>query len=272
MPFLVDADYIRGRVLPTLIGPGARYAGVLDPQDIQDTVVQVAREVEQQLSTRFSVTEFRSWMGPGARPENVPAVPPSEGGPGAMAIEFIDPVPWPSQSPGPGYLTFLFPFRPLYEIVKGTLQLPGTATPGLQLQPDWFRVDAHKGEATFMPKYGSSAMVAAQLPFGLWQLVSQRLPDSLLWTFRAGLTESDWTRFPQINRLVGLRVACKLLPTISNKINPSGATSSSADGLSVTRKSGYVFADLEERLTKEADALLTVVLDAWDGTSSLSIF
>jgi hypothetical protein len=89
--------------------------------------------------------------------------------------------------------------------------------------------------------------------------------------YRAGMDEQDWNRFPQINRLVALRAAIACLPTLALRINPTQVTSKSADGLSISRGSGYVFKDFEERLEKEAEAVQTQILDAWEGSSALSI-
>jgi len=74
-----------------------------------------------------------------------------------------------------------------------------------------------------------------------------------------------------INHLIGLRAAISYLPILSMRVNPSGATSVSADGLSISRSSGYAFHDLEDRLKAEADDMQNQVLDAWEGPSALTI-
>jgi hypothetical protein len=60
-----------------------------------------------------------------------------------------------------------------------------------------------------------------------------------------------------------------LMPTLSLWVNPGQFSSESADGLSQSRSSAYVFRDMEERLGKEAEALLNRILDVWEGPSVL---
>lgn len=276
MAFEVDPDYVRSRVLPGLIGNGARYANKISGDIIKDRIYEEKRALEQRLSTRFRLTEFRGFLGPGARPDNtpyIPAVPPSIdnplGTPEVLAVEWEEPYLWPSISPGPGYLSWRLNIRPIHELILGELVLPGTEQPGIQLKPDWFRLHVISGEMELMPKYGTAALILPNLPFGLWVWMAQRIPGSMLWHYIAGMTESDWIRFPQVNHVVAVRAAINILPILSQIINPSGVITSSADGLSVTRKNGYVFADLEDRLKKEAEAMEMNVLDAWDGHSDM---
>lgn len=271
MPFAVNSSFVESHILPTILGPGGRCDGVLDPEVIQTYVDEAAAEVQQRLSTRFVVTRFQGWMGPGIRPQGTVAVPADGVNPAVEALEYEAPHLWPNISPSAGYLSWRMLVRPIVEMQKGILRLPGSHTPGVEIQPDWLRVNPHSSEITLMPSYGSAAMVTPSLPFGLFNWMHQRVPEAVAWHYRAGMTDEDWRRFPQINRLVGLRAAIMVLPVLSMRINPSGLTSQSADGLSQSRSSGYVFKDLEERLKNEADAIQSQVLDAWDGTAALNI-
>jgi hypothetical protein len=267
MPLEVDPDYIRNRMLPHLIGKNGKYASAIPNELIEDHLADTITEVEQRLSTRFKITTFKGWMGPGPLPDP-PAPDPLH--PEVEAIEYEGPYLWPSISPGPGYPSFRVNIRPVIELVAAKLILPGANQPGADLNRDWFRVDS-MGEMVLMPSYGAGAFMTPQLPFGLFNWYNQRIPEALLFEYRAGMNEYHWRRFPQISHLVGIRTAIQLLPALSQRINPTGLTSESGDGLSISRKSGYVFADLEERMKKEGDETLSQILDKWDGTASLSM-
>lgn len=268
MPLLVDGPYVRDTVLAPLIGRGARYEGVVNPTFLTGFVDQASRAVQQRLSTRFVPTQFTGWDGVGARPTNTAA---TIGPPATEPIEIEGPYLWPSLSPGPGFLVFRVRIRPILQLIGGKLRLPGAPAPGVDLKPEWFRIDPYFGEATLMPNFGGASLVMPNLPFGLFNWMRQRIPDGVIFNYRAGMTEDDWAMYPQINRLVALRAAVMALPTLAQKINPTQVTSKSADGLSISRTSGYVFKELEERLSKEADDIQTQVLDAWEGTSAISI-
>lgn len=265
MALLVDAGYLETHILPTLIGSGARYCGLFDPLLLQSFVDEAVAEVQQRLSTRFTPTRFTGWLGPGPRP--VPATP----APGDEPSEVEPPYQWPNISPSAGFLTWRLRVRPVIELVGGSLRLPGSFNPGVQLQPDWFRVNSGTSEITLMPSYGAAALVMPNLPFGLFNWMQQRIPEAVLFDYRAGMQDDDWIRYPQVNRLVGLRAGVRLLPALSMRVNPTGLTSQSADGLSQSRSSGYAFKDLEERLKSEADEIQSQILDAWDGTSALAV-
>jgi hypothetical protein len=269
MAFKVDAAYVRDTVLAPLIGRGARYEGVLSSTVVEEFVAEAKLATEQRLSTRFVPTDFSGWDGQGSRPgptagdaTAVPPILPAEVEPAYM---------WPAISPGLGFLSFRLRMRPVLEFYGGYLRLPGAPAPGVDLLPRWFRVESYTAEITLMPDFGGASLVMPNLPFGLFNWMKQRIPDGVLMKYRAGMDEQDWNRFPQINRLVALRAAIACLPTLALRINPTQVTSKSADGLSISRGSGYVFKDFEERLEKEADAVQTQILDAWEGSSALSI-
>jgi hypothetical protein len=141
------------------------------------------------------------------------------------------------------------------------------------LQADWIRCEYRKpgGEIVLMPLYGSTPFVLPQLPLGVLGFMNQRLPDAVIWNYTAGMREGDFRRYPQLNRLVGLLAGLQLLPGIGQRINPTGATSSSADGLSVSRSGGYALKDMDERLKTEAEAIQNQIIDAWDGTLGFQV-
>jgi hypothetical protein len=272
MAYEVDADYVRARILPTLIGLTGKYPNVISREEIQACVEEEKAKTQEDLSTRFEITEFRGWMGPGARPEDVAAVPPDPPhDPGHYAIEYEGPYMWPSMSPGSGYLEFRFNYRPIHQIYKGNLVLPGTTTPGIDIISEWFRTDSIGGTGTLMPRYGMSALILPNLPFGLFQFMKTRIPESILFNYEAGMGAKEWRMFPYVNRLVALRAALPLLRTLSFRINPGGLTSESADGLSISRKSGFVFEDMWKQMNDEAEGLKMKVIDHWDGTSEMAI-
>jgi hypothetical protein len=268
MPFLVDEAYVRTRVLPTLLGPGAPYATKIPLGEIQDAVERAKWSVQQRLSTRFTATEVKGWMGPGRRPES-DLTPPEPIG-DWVPTEYEDPYSWPSMVPGDGFLRFKPRLRPILEFHGGQLLLPGTSEAPVELLASWFRVETN-GELVLMPSYGASALILPNLPFGIFNFLNQRIPHGVLLNYRAGMTETDWIKNPTITRLIGLYAGIETLPVLSFHINPGAVTSHSADGLSESFASGYIFKDVEERLKTEAEALEMKILDGWDGPSALVI-
>jgi hypothetical protein len=272
MAFQVDADYVRARILPTLIGPTGKYPNVISRDEIQALVDEEKAKTQEELSTRFEITEFRGWMGPGVRPDDVLAVPPTPpDDPGHYAIEYEGPYMWPSMSPGSGYLEFRLNYRPIHQIYKGQLVLPGTTAPGIDIISEWMRTNSIQGTGTLMPRYGMSALILPNLPFGLFQFMKTRIPDAINFNYEAGMGVKEWRMFPFVNRLVALKAAIPLLRTLSLRINPGGLTSQSADGLSISRKSGYVFEEIHKAMSSEAEELKMKVIDHWDGTSEMTI-
>lgn len=265
MAFSVDAPYVRDQVLGPLIGRGARYENVVDPSFLEGFIEHAKAEVQQRLSTRFEPTEFVGWDGIGERPEDTVA----EGE--ALASEIEPPYDWPSITPGAGYITIRLRQRPILKLNGAHLRLPGAVAPGVDFKPEWFRVNSREGEIVLMPNFGAGAMYVPNMPFGFFPWMYAKIPDGVLVSYRAGMTETEWRRFPQINRLVALLAGITALPTLALHINPTQVTSKSADGLSLSRSSGYVFKDLEERLQKEAGAIQSQILDAWEGSSALGV-
>ena len=270
MALAVDANYLKTTVAPTLLGTGSRFAGLVSDTVLAEFITEAVAEVQQRLSTRFTPTLFVGWGGPGARPADIP-VDPNAVPPIIQATEYEQPHMWPNISPSAGFLEWRMRIRPLLQVVGGNLRLPGANVPGVDLQPDWFRVDHYSGTLTLMPSYGAAALVLPNLPFGLFNWMQQRIPEAVTFTYLAGMTAADWARFPQINRLIGLHAVIKSLPILAAKVNPTGLSSRSADGLSQSYGSGYALKVLDEKLTAEAQAILDQVLDAWDGTHALTI-
>jgi len=271
MPMEVDVEYVRSQVIPGLIGMGSRYADLVDPFWIKSKIKEAVREVEQRLSTRVQVTHFQGWLGPGPKPPNLPGSPATDSAPAVEPQEWEGSYSWPSMSPSDGFLSWRLNHRPLQQVLDGHFLIPGSFVPGIEIKASWIRPDPLSGECVLMPQYGSAALVLPNLPFGLFNWMQQRIGHSMIWEYLAGLSESDWDRFPMINHLIGLRAAISYLPILSMRVNPSGATSVSADGLSISRSSGYAFHDLEDRLKAEADDMQNQVLDAWEGPSALTI-
>jgi hypothetical protein len=271
MAFEVDAEYVRSQILPSLLGIGSRYGNEVDPILLQGKVLEAVRVTEQRLSTRIQVTHFKGWLGPGPKPPNVPGAEATDTTPAVEPLEWEGPYAWVAISPSDGFLTWKLNIRPLQQLLGGYFMIPGTTAPGIHIEASWMRVDPTKNEIGLMPRYGSAALILPNLPFGLFNWMQQRIDKATLWEYRAGMSDSDWDRYPQLNHLIGLRAAMDYLPILSARINPSGVTSQSADGLSISRSSGYVFKDLEERLKAEADEYQSQIQDSWEGTSSLMI-
>jgi hypothetical protein len=271
MPMLVCSEYVRSEILPSLLGMSSRYSNHVNPHLLHQKVVQAVREVEQRLSTRMQITHMKGWLGPGPRPPNVPGADATDSTPAIEPLEYEGPYPWEAISPSDGFLQWRVNLRPLQQVIGGYFMIPGSFAPGVKIEASWMRPDPLSGTLTLMPQYGSAALILPNLPFGLFNWMQQRINHSMLWEYRAGMSESDWDRYPQINQLIGLRAAIKYLPILSTMVNPSGVTSESGDGLSISRSSGYVFKDIEERLVAEADGIQNEILDAWDGPAALGV-
>lgn len=242
---------LRQGLLRGLIGPGAPHESFPD-DELAEALLDATSSVEQDLSTRFRVTTFRSHPGPG------PAPAPR----GADDVEA--PYPWPSPLPGEGFIRLQTRVRPVIEVLGMQIVLPGAVGGRVEIPSSWFRLDSLAGEVVLMPSLGGPAL-AFGLPLAFPALFASRLPQSLLLTYRAGLGAAGLARWPKLRRLVLLRAALQILPALAPLANPGFLTSLSADGLSQSRASGYAFKDLEERLSGEADALKGTFLDLWDG-------
>lgn len=254
MGLSITTATIRGGTLAALIGTGAKYAAFMSDTEIQEAIDEAISDVQLALSTRFDVTTFKPWFGPGPRPDDVDAVGPTPG-PAAEAIEYEPPYDWPARNPGDGWPRVLTRIRPVVEIMDSVVVFPGGSVNSAPLPSSWFRYDFW-GEVMIAPNNWSAPFFATgfqQVFLGQFQ---GRIPQSLGLNYRAGLTASDLkTRFNGISRLVQLRAEMRLMPKLALKMNPSLLTSQSADGLSQSRSSGYPFKDLEDRVKAEADGL-----------------
>ena len=256
----VTTQSIRNGFLFGLIGPSGRYVGFPDAA-IDDAIDEAERQVEQELSTRLEVTEFQGSMGPGA-----PTLLASD-----FPVEAEASYPWPALLPGDGWPLFRVRVRPLVELVSFTVSFPGGIVSPVDLSLDWFRTDHLLGEIVMAPSRINAPLAFSGLSAPLVGLSSRQVPQSVLIRYRAGLGKNGLNRWPKIGRLVQLYATIQLLPQLSFLMNPEVLTSESADGLSQSRGSGFVFKDMEDRLQAEADKTREALLGLWDGPGSLVV-
>ena len=253
----VTVPYLAKGLLRGLIGPGAPFASV-DPDALDELITQAEKDVERELSTRLVVTSFQGYMGTGPAPA-VDDVTENEG-----------PYDWPPASPGDLFPRFKVRVRPAVQLTSFTIILPGGIQTEITLPLDWFRMDQLQGELMVSPSLTSAPMQAAGLMGPLMLgLADRQIPKSVLIGYQAGLGPDGLARYPKVKRLIALRAAILILPELSMLENPLGLTSQSADGLSESRGSGFVFKDMEERLQGEADKCKEALLDLWDGVPFL---
>lgn len=216
----------------------------------------VQREVEVSLGMRFDVTRLVPWSGAG-----LPALAEGE--------ESESPYQWPGRLPGDGFARFKPRVRPIQTVESITLRTPGSLVAAFEVPLDWIQVDRLSQEILICPTQGVSvlgSLVGGGLGLGLF---GSRAPNAVSITYTAGLGPAGLREWPQLRRLLELRTAVALLAKVSMYVNPSAVSSVSADGLSQSRSSGYVFKDMEERLREEADEIQRVVMDRWDGLMPL---
>lgn len=222
----------------------------LNPQ-LQDAIDEAEGQVARELGTRFGVTHFFPM-----RDAAAPAVLP-------VGSEYEYPMTWPGRIPGDGFARLKPRVRPIVEVISLQLDLPGALIPQFTVPLDWLRVDRQTNEIIVAPTGGTAAYALA---YGQG-FMNWRLPATVKLEYTAGLDDAGMLQWPQIKRLVSVRAMLQAMPTLSLWINPGMLSSESADGLSQSRGSGYVFRDMEERLSKEAETLLNRILDAWEGPS-----
>ena len=184
MAFKVDAAYVRDTVLAPLIGRGARYEGALGVSVIEEFVAEAKLATEQRLSTRFTPTNFSGWDGVGSRPGPTNADPTAI--PPVLPAEIEPAYMWPNMVPGLGFPTFRMRVRPVLELYGGILRLPGAPAPGVNLKPEWFRVESYTAEVNLMPNFGGASLIMPNLPFGLFNWMRQRIPDGVIFQYRTG--------------------------------------------------------------------------------------
>ena len=217
-------------------------------------IAQAVADVQKELGTRMDVTHFVPYLGAAAPP----ALDQTNG-----PAEYAGYQQWPGAIPGDGIPSFRPRCRPLVGINSCTLYFPGALITTFAIPLSWFRVDRQTSEIVVAPTGGDAVYALAYASGGMgW-----RTPQTMALDYTAGLGPDGMLQWPQVDHLISLRAVIKVLPTISSMFNPTGLSSISADGLTQSRSSGYVFKDLEERLKTEADELKRSILDLWDGPS-----
>ncbi len=247
-PQYLRDGFLRGLLsaIPSLADPS------LDGQ-LADAIAQGEAQVQRDLGTRFQVTHFLPQMDAGTPPVL------------ADGMEYEFPYTWPGRVPGDGFARLKVRVRPIVQVVSMNLYVPGALIPNFQVPANWLRVDRQTHEIMVAPTAGSAAYALA---FGQG-FMNWRLPATVQLEYLAGLDEAGLAQWPQIKRLVALRSMLLLMPTMSLWVNPGQFSSESADGLTQSRNSAYMFKDMEDRLEKEAEALINRILDVWEGPSVL---
>lgn len=230
---------------------------ILQDDAILQRQIDIARAwVERHLSTRFDVVRMRGWFGPGAKPT---------AGPGEEYESAYD---YPGRYPGDGYQRFVTRVRPLKQFLGGQIKLPGVTFAVADLPVEWFRFQEF-GELMMAPAMFGAPFVSSAALQSLVGFSRGRLPQAVVLDYKAGLDDEDLKRWPQLDRLVELKAAQLLLPTFSSIMNPEGIASESADGLSQSRSSNFVYKDLNEHIESEIKKETTSVLSLWDGPEML---
>ena len=225
--------------------------------DILQREIDAARAwVERDMSTRFSVTRMRGWFGPGLKPT------------AAEGEEYESAYDYPGRYPGDGYQRFVTRVRPIKQFLGGQIKLPGVTFAVADLPVDWFRFQEF-GELMMAPAMFGAPFVSSAALQSLVGFSRGRLPQAVILDYKAGLDDDDLKRFPQLDRMVELKAMDRMLVTLSTIMNPEAIANESADGLSQSRSSNFVYKDLAERLEaelkKERDSLCAV----WDGPDLL---
>ncbi len=247
----ITAATLRAGLLSGLIGPGARFESISNG-DLDGAILEAEAWVEQELSTRLQIKEFQSGMGVG--PWDAAADPEQEG-----------PYVWPGSIPSDGFPRLRSKVRPLVELKGVTLSFPGGIQSPVAMPLSWFRVDHIPGEVLIAPSPMGAPFMFTGMAGPVIGLTGRQLPDAVLLNYTAGLGPAGLAKWPQVGRLVALRASIQVLPQLSLLANPEILTSLSADGLSQSRASGFVYKDLEDRLQAEADMVRDHLLGLWDG-------
>lgn len=227
---------------------------------ITDAIDQAERSLEADLSFRFAVTAFQGWMGPGASPDPV------------AGQEWEGPYAWPPSIPGDNFPRWRTKIRPIVALNGLTVIMPGGIQIRVDIPSQWCRVDHPQGEIMVAPSLFNAPLQSAGLTGPLiLGITGRQLPMSVLIDYTAGLGVEGMKKWPQIKRLVEYRASLYLLPDLAIMANPETLGTISADGLSQSRTSGYIFKDLEERLNRDAESLLERLLSLWDGPGSLMV-
>ena len=227
-----------------------------DDTILQEQIDHAVAWVERELSTRFSVTRMRGWFGPGPRPTAV------DGEEWESAYDY------PGRYPGDGYQRFVTRVRPIKEFIGGKIKLPGVTFAEADLPPEWFRFQEF-GELMMAPAMFGAPFVSSAALQSLVGFSRSRLPQAVILDYKAGLDDTDIRRWPQLDRLVALKATQLLLPGFSTLVNPEAIANESADGLSQSRSSNFVYKDLNDHLEAEMKKEADTVRALWDGPELL---
>lgn len=247
----VTAQTLRDGFLRGLIASYPVLADTSLDTQLVDAIEESEAMVARELGTRFGVVHFR----PTRDAVALAVLPAGE--------EYEFPMQWNGRIPGDGFPRLRPRVRPIVDIIDLTLDVPGALVKSYTIPLGWLRVDRRTHEIIVAPSAGTAPYALVQ---GLG-LLNYRLPATAKLEYRAGLDDAAMAQWPQIKRLVAVKAMILLMPTMSLWINPGMLSSESADGLSQSRGSGYVFKDMEERLGKESETLLNRILDVWEGPS-----
>ena len=251
MAFLVTPAYLLSTYLSGLVTRLPQLGEPVFAPFIADAIAEGQLQVSRVLGTRFAPTTFTPQFDPYADP----ALDQTNG-----PAEYEPYYQWPGSLPGDGFPRIKPRIRPLQSVVSLILTVPGTLVSQFTFDQSWLRCDRKSNEIVIAPAGGNAVYALAYAMGGLgW-----RTPQSCALTYVAGLepTNPDW---PKINRLTAMRATLALFPMISSMMNPTAISSQSADGISQSRKSGFIFSDLAEKLEKDCEALTNELLAAWDG-------
>jgi hypothetical protein len=251
MPFEVTPDYLLATYLSGLVTRLPRLAESPCADFLVDAIAEGSWKVQRDLGTRFVPTTFIPQFDTGND-----GYPPQTSGP----AEFEPYYQWPGVLPGDGFPLLKTRIRPIQQIVSLVLTVPGTIISQFTFDNSWLRTDRKSNQIMISPT-GSNAIYALAYAMGG---LAWRTAQSAALTYLAGLDAQnpDW---PKVNRLTAMRSTLALLPMLSGWLNPTALSSISADGLTQSRKTGYVFSDWAETLEKDCEKLTNELLGAWDG-------
>lgn len=250
MPF-VSAAELRSGILRTLLARIPMLEGIKDAEI--DTAITIAsRMVEEELGCRANVTEIRPWSDASA-PDLV------EG------EETEAPYPWPGTVPGDGFIRIRPRIRPIISVQSLTLKVPGSLIAAYNVPLSWLQVDRRYQEIIIAPTSGTSILGSLLGGMGLGGgLMPNRMPNVVHLTYKAGLGEAGLKTWPQVKRLAEMRAVLYLLDEWALVVNPTSISSQSADGVSQSRSSGFIWKDVAEKLKADADETRDRILSIWN--------
>ncbi|HWQ09560.1 MAG TPA: hypothetical protein VN436_10645, partial [Holophaga sp.] len=176
------------------------------------------------------------------------------------------PYPWPGTIPGDGFIRIRPRIRPIVSVQSMSLKVPGSLIAAYEVPLSWLQVDRRYQEIIIAPVSGTSILGSLLGGIGLGGgLFPNRMPNVVHLAYQAGLGDEGLKTWPQVKRLAEMRAVLRLLDNWALVVNPTAITSQSADGISQSRASGFVWKDVAERLENEADATRDRILSVWDG-------